>query len=184
VLLAVHGAVPFKPDVVVSGINRGANLGTDLVYSGTAAAARQAVMCGIPGIALSLAVHKPPFRFGAIARLAAARLDYLLANMVPDSFVNLNAPDSEPDKVFEIKWSNPCRRIYKDTMKVHEGPDGFSYCFYTDGHVLSVEEDDSDEHAVRQGFAAASLIAVYPQALPGADPSLPSRDAALTGALA
>jgi len=48
VILASHGVLPFSPDVVVSGINRGPNLGTDLVYSGTAAAARQASMNGVP----------------------------------------------------------------------------------------------------------------------------------------
>ncbi|MDR0720099.1 MAG: hypothetical protein LBF78_10730, partial [Treponema sp.] len=55
VLAACLGGRPCKPDVVISGINRGGNLGTDIIYSGTCAAARQASLLGIPGIALSLA---------------------------------------------------------------------------------------------------------------------------------
>jgi 5'-nucleotidase len=55
VIMAMMGALPFKPDLVLSGINRGANLGTDLIDSGTAAAARQAGLGNIPGIAFSLA---------------------------------------------------------------------------------------------------------------------------------
>ncbi len=165
VLLACHGAVPFVPDVVISGINRGPNLGSDLVYSGTAAAARQAVMSGIPGIAVSLASFSAPFRYEALAALVSEQLPRLMEMRQPDTFVNINAPDAPADFIYELAWTKPCRRIYKDTLKVFEGPDGFTYCFYTDGSVHSIEETDSDEHAVRLGRAAASLVCVHPLAI-------------------
>jgi len=97
VILAAHGVIPFVPDVVVSGINRGPNLGTDLIYSGTAAAARQATLNGIPGIAVSLATYTGPFRYDALANLVADRLDYLVSLWAPDVFVNLNAPEEPED---------------------------------------------------------------------------------------
>jgi len=84
VILAGHGVIPFKPEIVISGINRGPNLGTDLVYSGTAAAARQATILGIPGIAVSLATYVGPFQYDALARLVADRLDYFLDLWTPD----------------------------------------------------------------------------------------------------
>ncbi len=165
VLLAWHGAVPFVPDVVISGINRGPNLGSDLVYSGTAAAARQAVMSGIPGIAVSLASFSPPFRYEALARLIVSALPQLMKTIAPDTFININAPDAPPEFKYQLNWSKPCRRVYRDTMKVFNGPDGFTYCFYTDGSVHSIEEEDSDEHAVRLGHASASLVCVHPSAI-------------------
>jgi len=60
VLFSILGAVPEKPDIVVSGINRGPNLGTDIIYSGTAAAARQAALMGYAAVAVSVTSFSPP----------------------------------------------------------------------------------------------------------------------------
>ena len=62
VLFALHGILDFRPDVVISGINAGANLGDDIWYSGTAAAAREASKWGIPGLALSYSVDAPSYK--------------------------------------------------------------------------------------------------------------------------
>jgi len=162
VILAMHGIVPFKPDIVVSGINRGPNLGTDLVYSGTAAAARQATLNGIPGIAVSLATFTPPFRYDALANLVADRLDWLLSQWSPDVFININAPDAYDDFKYELHEAFPSRRIYKDTIKFFDGPDGYSYSFFMDGHVDTTEECGSDEDIVSKGFASYTRVLAYP----------------------
>ena len=162
VILAGHGVLPCKPDVVLSGINRGPNLGTDLIYSGTAAAARQASMAGMPGIALSLAEFKEPFRYDALARSVAERLEELVSLWTPEVFININAPNADESFRFEFRWGQPCRRVYKDTLKVFEGSDGHAYCFYTDGYVETPEQERSDEAMVRAGFASISRILVYP----------------------
>jgi len=164
VILAAHGVIPFVPDVVVSGINRGPNLGTDLIYSGTAAAARQATLNGIPGIAVSLATYTGPFRYDALANLVADRLEYLISLWSPDVFVNLNAPEAPEDFQYEMVDAFPSRRIYKDTIKFFDGPEGYSYCFFMDGHVDTHQEKGSDEDVVGRGLAAVTRVLAYPVA--------------------
>ncbi len=166
VILTGHGVLPFKPDVVVSGINRGPNLGTDLVYSGTAAAARQASMIGIPGIAVSLAEFAAPFRYESLAALVADELDRLVSMWTPEVFININAPGTLPGHRYRMVDALPCRRVYKDVLKVFDGPDGHSYCFFTDGKVESREAEGTDEEAVRNGFAAVSRVLVHPLSEP------------------
>ncbi|TFG84442.1 MAG: 5'/3'-nucleotidase SurE [Spirochaetales bacterium] len=163
VILAGHGVLPFKPDIVVSGINRGPNLGTDLIYSGTAAAARQASMIGIPGIAVSLAEFREPFRYRALAATVIERLPELISLWTPELFININAPNAEDDHRYEFVESVPSRRVYMDTLKVFEGPDGHSYCFFTDGRVETEPLEGSDEQAVGRGAASISRIFVYPR---------------------
>lgn len=162
VILASHGVIPFKPDIVVSGINRGPNLGTDLIYSGTAAAARQATINGIPGIAVSLATYNGPFRYDALAKLVASRLDYFLSLWTPEVFININAPDAPHDYEYETVEAIPSRRIYRDTLKFFDGPDGYSYCFFMDGHVDTHQEAGSDEDMVSKGFASVTRVNAYP----------------------
>ncbi|PKL26657.1 MAG: 5'/3'-nucleotidase SurE [Spirochaetae bacterium HGW-Spirochaetae-3] len=167
VILAAHGVIPFVPDVVVSGINRGPNLGTDLIYSGTAAAARQATLNGIPGIAVSLATYTGPFRYVALANLVAERLEYLVSLWSPDVFINLNAPEEPDGYRYDIVEAFPSRRIYKDTIKFFEGPEGYSYCFFMDGHVDTHQEKGSDEDVVNRGLASVTRVLAYPRAAGG-----------------
>jgi 5'-nucleotidase len=165
VILSAHGVLPFKPDIVVSGINRGPNLGTDLIYSGTAAAARQASMVGMPGIALSLATYSSPFRYAALAALLARRLDEFLGFWSPDVFININAPDAEDGSTYEVEETVPSRRRYRDTLKFFEGPEGYTYCFFGEGSIETDPEPGTDEDAVRHGSASLTRVAVYPHAL-------------------
>lgn len=162
VMLAGHGALPVMPDVVISGINRGPNLGTDLIYSGTAAAARQASLNGIPGIAVSLATYVAPFNYTALARLVADRLDYFISLWAPDVFININAPNAPDDHRYGLMDASPSRRIYKDTIKFFDGPDGYSYCFFMDGSVDTHQEAGSDEDVVGRGLASVTRVLVYP----------------------
>ncbi|MBN1242442.1 MAG: 5'/3'-nucleotidase SurE [Spirochaetales bacterium] len=166
VILAGLGAIPFQPDAVVSGINRGPNLGTDLVYSGTAAAARQASMHGLPGIAVSLATYEPPFEYLPAARFIARHLPELLALWDPEVFVNVNVPPLPADGLPEGVTAYPSRRRYRDKLRSFEAPDGYSYCFLADGKVETDPWDEGDEAAIRAGKAAVSRVLVYP-AVPG-----------------
>ncbi len=166
VILAGLGAIPFKPDAVVSGINRGPNLGTDLVYSGTAAAARQASMNGLPGIAVSLATYEPPFEYGPAARFIARHLDELLALWDPEVFVNVNVPLLPADALPVGVTALPSRRRYRDKLRSFEAPDGYTYCFLADGRVETDPWDEGDEAAIRAGKAAVTRVLVYPS-VPG-----------------
>lgn len=92
--MGIHSLLPFKPDLVVSGINHGANLGDDITYSGTVAAAMEATLMGIPAMAVSLASFEQGANFQAAAQVAVRVARQLLEQTLPvDTFLNVNIPD-------------------------------------------------------------------------------------------
>src|SRR5713226_720296 len=94
VLLGVNAVIRERPRLVVSGINRGANLGDDLHYSGTVSAAMEAMLLGIPAIAVSLAARSD-FRFDAAARFAQRLAARVLETGLPaNTLLNVNVPET------------------------------------------------------------------------------------------
>lgn len=95
--LAVNGMLDFKPDMVVAGVNHGANLGDDVLYSGTVAAAIEGRFLGLPALAVSLdgvTADAPPARFAAAAEVVIRILEKLRARPLPqDTILNINVPD-------------------------------------------------------------------------------------------
>ncbi|MCQ2594290.1 MAG: 5'/3'-nucleotidase SurE [Treponemataceae bacterium] len=170
----IHGVCgvfgSWKPDAVISGINRGSNLGDDLLYSGTAAAARQASIMNIPGIALSLAFDNfkdynpnlPDSRrnYGALAEFAAENLEKLINLCSAQNFLNINAPDAETYK--GARFCNLSKRIYKDNVIPYNAPNGLVYSFFASEPVESVPDPDSDVEAVCGGYVALSLVSNQP----------------------
>lgn len=152
-----------KVDLVISGINRGPNLGTDIIYSGTCGAARQAALAGIPAIAVSCARYAEPLDYRAGAAFIAANLDRLVATWKPDSFINVNAPSSENERL-PARWAIPGRNRYHDTMKSFEGAEGYLYCYLAEGRSERAFDPISDHHAVQDGFIALSLVNINPEA--------------------
>ena len=99
--LAVNGLLPVRPDLVVSGINQGANMGDDISYSGTAAAAFEATILGIPAFAVSLACKKD-MHFMPAARFAGALARCILnSGLPPYVFLNVNVPDTKGADIFD-----------------------------------------------------------------------------------
>ena len=163
VILVHMGAIPFKPDVVVSGINCGPNLGTDILYSGTAAAARQSVLYGVPGIAVSLASYTPPFEYEPSARFVRKNLDALLRIWDKDVFLNVNVPPRPDADVCGAVLATPGLRLYKDSLHSFEAPDGYTYCFLRGGMIDTVKDPSSDVDVVNSGRVAVSRVLVHPQ---------------------
>lgn len=161
VILSTLGILPHKPDLVLSGINRGPNLGTDLIYSGTAAAARQASLMGIPGIAASLATFEAPFHFEAAARFIAERLESLLGLWREDLFLNLNFPNIEEQRG-EIRIGKISNRTYNDCLRRFTAPDGTIFCFLADGCISTDPEEGTDWWFVEQGQVSLSRVHVRP----------------------
>jgi 5'-nucleotidase len=162
VILAMLGALGAKPDIVVSGINRGPNLGTDIVYSGTCAAAREAVLSGIPGIAVSCASRDARLRYGAAASFVLRNLAALVAACSGDVFVNVNAPSSD-DPGLGAEWCAPCERVYGNELESFEAPDGYAYYFLTGGGSGVRGPGASDDGVVRAGKVSVSPVLVHPQ---------------------
>lgn len=148
------------PDVVISGINRGSNLGTDILYSGTAAAARQASMHDIPGIAVSLSSKAQSWNYKKLAHFVAQNIEALIRLTARDIFININAPDI--DKYKGWKMTIPSRRNYQDTPEIYNAPDGTIYSFFSGGKVKTDRDTGTDFTAVEDGFVSISRILAQP----------------------
>ena len=161
VILSMLGAIPVKPDLVISGINRGPNLGTDIIYSGTVAGARQAALMGVPAIAASLNTFTDPFYYEPVARFIAGNIETFLELWHPDHFVNINAPN-EPGEVSGVRITHPSRRIYHDKLARFEAPDGNDYFFLYGSHIDAESEEGSDWDAVSHGYVSVSPVFLHP----------------------
>jgi 5'-nucleotidase len=122
-MVAALGGFPVKPDLVVSGINAGANLGTDVIYSGTASAAREAALHGIPALAFSLASLGGTVYWERAAAYARDHLEELLSLWKEDTFINVNIPNS-PDYPSVPEITYPSRRDYGNALTGFDAPDG------------------------------------------------------------
>jgi 5'-nucleotidase len=154
-------AMPHSPpDMIVSGINRGANLGTDIVYSGTAAAARQGALFDIPSAAFSL-IEGDDWYWDMAAGFAVERLDEIKAHWKPDSFVNVNIPNRR-EKPRALVHAFPSFRYYNDSIEIHHAPDGYRCCFARTGKITSRTEHGSDDAVTAENNASVSAICIHP----------------------
>jgi 5'-nucleotidase len=177
VVTAMLGGIPYRPDLILSGINRGSNLGTDLLYSGTAAAARQGSLFGIPSIALSLADDShgddsdvTTFYWDMAVAFSLSHLDELAARWKTGTFVNVNIPNG-PRGPGGLAPAFPSQRLYHDSLTMMEAPGGDRYCFYSAGEVSVVPQAGSDRDVVSRNLAAVSSIWVHPVSGDPRDPA-------------
>jgi 5'-nucleotidase len=162
VLTALLGLMPQHPDLVLSGINMGPNLGTDITYSGTAAGARQAALMGVCGVAVSLNAFGPPWHFEPLARFVAEHLQEFLQFWDGSFFLNINGPNSLVlDAPVEI--THPCIRKYNDKLERFEAPRGDDYWFLHGAPIDSSHEIGSDWNAVSRSCISLSPIHLHPQ---------------------
>ncbi|HEY9054778.1 MAG TPA: 5'/3'-nucleotidase SurE [Rectinemataceae bacterium] len=164
VIVAGLSVCTAAPDLVISGINRGPNLGTDIIYSGTCGAARQAALSDIPAIAVSCASFVEPLDYGCCAEFVARNLEALISAWKPGSFVNINGPSSSRLDIPAI-WTEPGRNRYFDALRCFEGADGFTYCFLADGRHERSGEGMTDHRAVSEGYISIGLIELHPRKL-------------------
>lgn len=160
-----------KFDVVISGINEGGNLGTDIVYSGTCGGARQAVLDGIPGIALSVDPEewtsecRKNLKYEALADFTAKNLELLISlakTEVPRIFVNVNAPSLDSYK--GVKYCQSlCVRDYGDRLKIVE-VEGRTESHFVPGGAIPRYDEKCDAHVVKEGYIALSRVYAEPLA--------------------
>jgi 5'-nucleotidase len=167
VVIALMGGLPelftlphSPPDMIISGINRGANLGTDIVYSGTAAAARQGALFSVPSVALSL-VEGDEWNWDMAAGFAVERLDEIMAYWKPDTFINVNIPNRR-EKPLALVHAFPSFRYYNDRIDIYHAPDGCRYCFVNAGEMTAKTGPGSDYEAVEGNNASLSEVFIHP----------------------
>jgi 5'-nucleotidase len=166
VVIGLMGGLPEcapPPDAIVSGINRGANLGTDIIYSGTAAAARQGALCNIPSLALSL-VEGDAWYWDMAVAFAVERFTEMLDFWKHDCFVNVNIP-SQKETPRGLVHAFPSLRYYNDSIETYYAPDGQRYCFARAGEISAKPEKGSDWEAVAGSNASISDILIHPALL-------------------
>ncbi len=160
------GLVGDRPDLIVAGINHGANLGDDITYSGTVAAALEGIVLGIPAISVSQqsAAKEMGFRFGRTfdfsvsARFAAALVGLVSADPLPsETLVNVNCPAGRPTG---IEVTHLGKRLYDDELKlVSEDPDSGRRRYEIYGFEPSFkDEPGSDLSAVAGGRISVTPV--------------------------
>jgi 5'/3'-nucleotidase len=145
VILAIHHLLAKRPDLVVSGINPGGNLGENVVYSGTVAAAMEATLHGVPAIAISLATRKQldyAYAAGFARQLAAKVLDEGLPAGV---MLNVNVPRGE---VKGVRITRMSRKITQNVIHEQKDPRGRLYYWHDETIDLDQVEPDSDYSAI------------------------------------
>jgi 5'-nucleotidase len=160
VIAGAMGALPCKPDIIIAGINRGANMGNDIIYSGTAAAARQGALMGIPSIAVSLN-GRDNFNWEMAVKYTADHLDEFLKMWKEDIFINVNIPNSSgPSGMAVDTW--PVRKDYQDSLSIIKGPEGSDWCFLNPGKDIAEDDKGSDWDAVSRNLVSVSSIYIHP----------------------
>jgi 5'-nucleotidase len=157
-MLALLGILAEKPDLVVSGINQGANLGHDLSYSGTVAAAMEASIAGLPAVAVSLdSYERQDFEFAA--RVAARVVKQVVDQGLPDGvFLNVNVPYRPAEEIAGLMVTRLGRRVYRDLLIERRDPRGRPYYWIggepPGGHL----DDGTDIWAVANGYVSITPV--------------------------
>lgn len=148
VMLAVRALLGRRPDLVVSGVNPGANLGDDVTYSGTVAGAYEGMMLGIPSIAVS-DVSYVPQHMATAARVAARLGRYVLEQGMPeDTTLNVNVPDVPFEALQGVAITRMGRRSYQDEIIQREDPRGRLYYWIGGAEPTHVAEEGTDFEAI------------------------------------
>jgi 5'-nucleotidase len=154
--LAIHEVLAGPPDLVVSGINKGLNIGDDVTYSGTVAGALEAALLGYPAIAVSLELSSATPDFTEAANLAASFAEALLADPLPPrSFLNINVPGAE---VKGIRVTGQAARNHVTKIDRRLDPRGRPYFWIEEALDDWQPRDRSDYEAIREGYASVTPL--------------------------
>ena len=154
--IAITSVLRAMPDLVVSGINKGWNLGDDVTYSGTVSGAFEAALLGAPGIAISLQRADGTFDFSESARAAYLVAQSVLAKGLPTRiFLNINVPKG-PVKGFRVTVQAKRNHITK--VNERTDPRGQKYFWIEEGQNDWEPHDRSDFQAVRDGYISVTPL--------------------------
>ena len=171
VRLVALGLMDFEPDIVVSGINHGENLGDDITYSGTVAGAMEGIVIGVPGIAVSLSIDRPwhetveedvplddRLQFEPAAEFTARLVKIALNGLPSGRILNVNAPNLPRERLNGASVTRLGRRFYKDELvevRDDEGRVGYDIYNNPPGHH---EEEGTDFAAIENDEISVTPI--------------------------
>jgi 5'-nucleotidase len=163
VMIAVQALMPERPDFVLSGVNHGHNMGEDVLYSGTVAAAMEGLALGIPSIAISYA--------GGDLRADVSMLDEqvpaltsLLSHLTslpafpPNTLLNVNLPPRHGTEVRGVQLTRLGRRVYSNSLQAMKDPWGRDIFWIGGGEIAWSGEEDSDFRAIQEGYISLTPL--------------------------
>jgi len=159
VLLAVSQMYDEPPHLVVSGVNHGPNMGEDVLYSGTVAAAMEATILGVPAVAISF-TGEDDGRLASYGELLETLLGRLLAraDFPRETFFNINLPDRPAGEAAGVRVTSLGRRVYLDSLTRSRDPRGREYYWIGGGESRWRGRDDSDFRAVQAGYVSVTPL--------------------------
>ena len=160
VIVALHKLLPEPPDLVISGINFGANLGENAYYSGTVGAAREAALHHIPALAISLCSKKKEAKFDNAARVARSAAELILHEGLPDQvLLNVNVPEPWDGSV---KFTRQSRKITRNQLSEGKDPRGRTYFWLYEQRINKDVEPDTDYAAIFSGAVSVTPLHLDP----------------------
>ena len=158
--LAITGLLQEEPDIVVSGINAGANLGDDVIYSGTVAAAMEGRFLGLPAIAVSL-VTDGSGHYETAARVVTALLEAMVTSPMPaDTILNINVPDLPVSRLQGLEVTRLGQRHKAEPVIRGVDPRGESIYWVGPPGAEQDAGRGTDFHAVRTGYVSITPMQV------------------------
>lgn len=158
--LAITGLLESEPDMVISGINAGANLGDDVIYSGTVAAAMEGRSLGFPALAVSMAGHKPQ-HYETAARVVLTLVEHLQREPLPsDTILNINVPDLPWEKIKGFKSTRLGHRHKAEPVVKTTDPRGRPIYWIGPAGAEQDAGAGTDFHAVNSHFVSVTPIQV------------------------
>ena len=146
IIVALHKLLPERPDLVISGINHGGNLGENVYYSGTVGAAREAAIHHLPAMAVSLVSKSAAPRFDAAARLTRSAAELILREGLPEQvLLNVNVPDPWDGAV---RFTRQSQKITRNQLSEGKDPRGRTYFWLFEQKLDKDVEPDTDYAAI------------------------------------
>jgi 5'-nucleotidase len=157
--LGVNSILPERPRLVVSGINKGGNLGDDITYSGTVSAAFEGTLLGIPSFAISL-VSRSHFKFQTAARFAVKVARYILKKGLPkDTLLNINVPNLKEEEIKSYKITQQGRWVHNGSAVIEKlDPRGKKYYWIGGGQLVFDKRKDTDFGAVSHSYISITPL--------------------------
>jgi 5'-nucleotidase len=160
VIVALHKLLPEKPDLLISGINHGANLGENVYYSGTVGAAREGALHHIPSMAVSLCAKKENAKFENSAHVARATAEMIFKEGLPDQvLLNVNVPEPWNGRV---QFTRQSRKITRNQLREGQDPRGRSYFWLFEQRIDKDVEPDTDYAAIFSGAVSITPLHLDP----------------------
>ncbi len=158
VKMGIRNIMVTPPDVVVSGINHGSNTATNVIYSGTVSAAREAAIMDVPAIAVSVTSHDAR-EFGYAAKTAALFAQLITKHgLNKGTLLNINVPDLPESKIKGIRLTKQGRSKWDDIYEKRQDPYGKDYYWLT-GDLVELDNDMTyDQYCVKQDYVSVSPI--------------------------